>query len=110
MLLWQKHILDCNNKDFRRDKHVSAGKQAKHHADVCLTVRLMMLLMLLLLMLLLMLVWTLMMLLLTLLLLQAPLRIAVVERGRVGGRDQEWNITYSDLQVRATSGAAVQVV
>jgi hypothetical protein len=28
-----------------------------------------------------------------------PLRVAVVERGQLLGRDQEWNITRSELQV-----------
>lgn len=27
------------------------------------------------------------------------LRVAVVERGQLQGRQQEWNITHSDLQV-----------
>jgi lycopene cyclase CruP len=30
----------------------------------------------------------------------APLRVAVVERGKLQGRQQEWNVSASDLQVR----------
>jgi lycopene cyclase CruP len=34
------------------------------------------------------------------------LRVAVIERGKLQGRQQEWNITYSDLQVVVQRGDA----
>lgn len=34
----------------------------------------------------------------------APLRVAVVERGKLQGRQQEWNASHSDLQVRLQRG------
>jgi lycopene cyclase CruP len=29
----------------------------------------------------------------------APLRVAVVERGKLQGRQQEWNVSHDDLKV-----------
>jgi hypothetical protein len=34
-----------------------------------------------------------------------PLRVAVVERGKLQGRQQEWNVSHKDLKVRAAAGA-----
>lgn len=38
---------------------------------------------------------------------QQQLRVAVVERGVLAGRDQEWNCTQADLQVNTSSPGQV---